>query len=93
MKVINIEVFISQHAFYIKILRFLPYLLKNKVRFSHNFQKKIGKNVHFTKKILIFLCILQKILRKILVQVKKIIYIYMLKTVQARKKLILTRFL
>ena len=34
-----------------------------------------------------FFCILQKLLNEFLVHVKKNIYIYLLKTVQARKKI------
>ena len=63
MKVINIEVFyaISQHAFHIKILRFLPYHLKKKLEFYMIFEKTKKKQT-----------ILQKLLREFLVHGKKL---------------------
>ena len=56
--------------FYIKVLRFLPYHLRKKVRILHNFWKNQEKRTFYKKKFFVFLHF-AKLLREFLVHVKK----------------------
>ena len=69
----------------LKFCVFCRIISEIKLEFYMIFELAQKKTCILSKISEIFFCILQKLFRKFLVHVKKIIYIYILKTVQAGK--------